>query len=116
MPQNFLDCDREEASLMPPSLRDWLPEDHLAWSLMVEASGARRSCRRVDHSRGAVLGLFSTGVSTTEIGDECGIFRDTFETHTSASAIRQWDLTGPPAGAGDVRQRERLIGASSSSP
>jgi hypothetical protein len=31
MPQNFLDCDREQAFLMPPSLRDWLPEDHLAW-------------------------------------------------------------------------------------
>ena len=31
MPQNFLECDREQAFLMPPSLRDWLPEDHLAW-------------------------------------------------------------------------------------
>jgi transposase len=31
MPQNFIDCDREQAFLMPPSLRDWLPADHLAW-------------------------------------------------------------------------------------
>lgn len=31
MGQNFLDCDREQAFLLPPSLRDWLPEDHLAW-------------------------------------------------------------------------------------
>jgi transposase len=31
MGQNFIDCDREQAFLMPPSLRDWLPEDHLAW-------------------------------------------------------------------------------------
>ena len=31
MSQNFLDCDREQAFLMPPSLRDWLPQDHLAW-------------------------------------------------------------------------------------
>jgi transposase len=31
MPQNFLDCDREQAFLLPPSLRDWLPGDHLAW-------------------------------------------------------------------------------------
>jgi transposase len=31
MPQNFIDCDREQAFLLPPSLRDWLPEDHLAW-------------------------------------------------------------------------------------
>jgi transposase len=34
MPQNFLDCDREQAFLMPPSLRDWLPEDHLAWFVL----------------------------------------------------------------------------------
>jgi transposase len=31
MAQNFIDCDREQGFLMPPSLRDWLPEDHLAW-------------------------------------------------------------------------------------
>jgi transposase len=31
MPQNFIGFDREQAFLMPPSLRDWLPEDHLAW-------------------------------------------------------------------------------------
>ncbi len=38
MPQNFIDCDREQAFLMPPSLRDWLPEDHLAW-FVIEAVG-----------------------------------------------------------------------------
>jgi hypothetical protein len=31
MPQNFIDCDREQAFLLPPSLRDWLAQDHLAW-------------------------------------------------------------------------------------
>src|SRR5215207_1115527 len=31
MPQNFIECGREQAFLMPPSLREWLPEDHLAW-------------------------------------------------------------------------------------
>src|ERR1700737_1324066 len=31
MTQNFIGCDREQAFLMPPSLRDWLPADHLAW-------------------------------------------------------------------------------------
>ena len=34
MPQNFIDCGREQAFLMPPSLRDWLAEDHLAWFLI----------------------------------------------------------------------------------
>jgi hypothetical protein len=34
MPQDFLTCDREQAFLMPPSLRDWLPEEHLAWFVL----------------------------------------------------------------------------------
>jgi len=38
MPQNFLDCDREQAFLMPPSLRDWLAEDHLAWFVLETVS------------------------------------------------------------------------------
>jgi transposase len=29
--QNFLPCEREQELLLPPSLREWLPEDHLAW-------------------------------------------------------------------------------------
>jgi transposase len=36
MPQNLRACDRDRALLLPPSLRDWLPEDHLA-SLVLEA-------------------------------------------------------------------------------
>jgi transposase len=28
---NFLACERDQELLLPPSLRDWLPEDHLAW-------------------------------------------------------------------------------------
>jgi transposase len=31
MGQNFLACDREQELLLPPSLREWLPEGHLAW-------------------------------------------------------------------------------------
>ena len=38
MPQNFVACDREQELLLPPSLREWLPEDHLAW-LVLEAVG-----------------------------------------------------------------------------
>ena len=34
MAQNFLPCDREQELLLPPSLREWLPEDHLAWFLI----------------------------------------------------------------------------------
>jgi transposase len=31
VPQNFVECGREQAFLMPPSLREWPPEDHLGW-------------------------------------------------------------------------------------
>jgi transposase len=31
MAQNFIACDREQELLLPPSLRAWLPEGHLAW-------------------------------------------------------------------------------------
>ena len=34
MARNFLACDREQVLVMPPSLRDWLPEDHLAWFVL----------------------------------------------------------------------------------
>jgi transposase len=34
MAQNFLGCDREQAFLMPPDPRDWLPEGHLAWFVL----------------------------------------------------------------------------------
>ncbi len=31
MEPNFLECDRDQTLLLPPSLREWLPEGHLAW-------------------------------------------------------------------------------------
>ena len=31
MAQNFLACDRDQELLLPPSLREWLPEEHFAW-------------------------------------------------------------------------------------
>jgi transposase len=34
MPQNFLRCDRDQALLMPPSLREWIGDDHLAWLVL----------------------------------------------------------------------------------
>ena len=36
MAQNFLTSDRDQPLLLPPDLRDWLPEDHLAW-FVIEA-------------------------------------------------------------------------------
>jgi transposase len=31
---NFLSCDRDQELLLPPSLREWLAEDHLAWFVL----------------------------------------------------------------------------------
>jgi hypothetical protein len=34
MAQNFISCDRGQVMLLPPSLTDWLAEDHLAWTVL----------------------------------------------------------------------------------
>ncbi|MEO8690727.1 MAG: IS1182 family transposase, partial [Solirubrobacteraceae bacterium] len=34
MAQDFIACDREQELLLPPSLREWLPEQHLAWFVL----------------------------------------------------------------------------------
>ena len=38
MTQRFLPCERDQQYLMPASLRDWLPEDHLAWFVLEAVS------------------------------------------------------------------------------
>jgi transposase len=39
MGQNFIACDRDQELLLPPSLREWLPEDHLAWFVVEAVAG-----------------------------------------------------------------------------
>jgi len=34
MSQNFVAVDREQAFLLPPDVREWLPEGHLAWLIL----------------------------------------------------------------------------------
>ncbi len=34
MPQNYIACDRDQELLLPPNLRDWLPDEHLAWFVL----------------------------------------------------------------------------------
>ena len=58
MPQNFLWFEREQVLLMAPSLRDWLPEDHLAWFMLASVEklelGVFYACYRADgHGRAA---------------------------------------------------------------
>ena len=39
MAQNFIGCDREQSFLLPPDVRDWLPEGHLAWFVLNAVAG-----------------------------------------------------------------------------
>ena len=86
MPQNFIDCDREQVFLLPPSLRDWLPEDHLAWFVLdtverLDLSAFYAAYRADGHGRAAyepsvmvslVLYGFSTNVcSSRQIECHC---------------------------------------------
>jgi hypothetical protein len=34
MPQNFIACDRGQTMLMPPDLSEWVPDDHVVWSIL----------------------------------------------------------------------------------
>ena len=34
MAQHFLSCDRDQSFLLPPDLREWLPQDHFAWFVL----------------------------------------------------------------------------------
>src|ERR1700760_4692813 len=34
MAREFVSCDRGQMLLMPPSLAEWLPEDHLVWTIL----------------------------------------------------------------------------------
>jgi hypothetical protein len=34
MAQNFIACDRGQTMLMPPDLVEWVPDDHVVWSIL----------------------------------------------------------------------------------
>src|ERR1700758_3781896 len=58
MSQNFIDCDREQAFLLPPSLRDWMPAGHLVWTVLaaveeMDLSAFYRAYRDDGHGRPA---------------------------------------------------------------
>src|SRR4051794_27138173 len=58
MAQNFIGCDREQELLLPPSLRGWLPADHLAWFVIdavaeMDLAGFYAAYRQDGHGRAA---------------------------------------------------------------
>jgi transposase len=58
MAQKFLTCDRDQELLLPPSLREWLAEDHLAWFVLevvdeLDLAAFYGAYRRDGHGRAA---------------------------------------------------------------
>jgi transposase len=58
MPQNFIECGREQVFLMPPDVREWLPEGHLAWFVIdavaeMDLSAFYAAYRQDGHGRAA---------------------------------------------------------------
>src|SRR4051794_29473405 len=59
MGQNFLAADREQAFLLPPDVRDWLPEADFAWFVLdavaqMDLGAFYGAYRRDGHGRGGV--------------------------------------------------------------
>ncbi len=46
---NFVDCDRDQAFLLPPDLRDWIPEDDLAHFVIEAVEQVAMSAFKVNH-------------------------------------------------------------------
>jgi transposase len=58
MAQNFMACDREQSFLLPPDVREWLPEEHLAWFVIdavgvIETAAFYAAYREDGHGRAA---------------------------------------------------------------
>ena len=87
MAQRFIACDREQSFLMPPDVREWLPEDHFAWFVLeaVEAMdldvfyGAYRSDGRArpafDPAMMVPLILYVCARDAVVEGDRAGVRR-----------------------------------------
>jgi transposase len=79
MAYNFLRGDRDQPFLLPPDLRDWLPEDHLAWFILdvvdqLDLAPFLRSYRADGHGHpaydpktllGVLLYAYATGVRSS---------------------------------------------------
>src|SRR5918995_5716900 len=90
MGQNFLAADREQAFLLPPDVRDWLPEAHFAWFVLdavaqMDLGAFYAAYRRDGHGRAAfepsmVVALLlygSAGINRHGVGDGRALRRRT---------------------------------------
>ena len=85
MGQRFVACDRDQSFLMPPDLRDWLPEGHLGWFVLDAVAamelGSFYAAYRVDgRSRPAydpammvalLLYAYARGIRSSRVIERC---------------------------------------------
>jgi transposase len=85
MADNFLECDRDQAFLLPPDLRDWLPADHLSWFVLdvidqLDLGPFLKADRADGHGRGrlpaadaagVLLYAYSTGIRSSRQIERC---------------------------------------------
>src|SRR5271166_5904565 len=76
MPQNFIACDRDQELLPPPNLREWLPEDHLAWFVLaavkeMDVSAFLGAYRADGHGRPAANGRRTKFTSSARSRPQC---------------------------------------------
>jgi transposase len=56
MSQTFIACDREQAFLLPPSLDEWLPEDHFARFVIAAVDAMDLSAFSADYRADGMAG------------------------------------------------------------
>jgi transposase len=77
MGARFIGCDREQVFLMPPSLRDWVAEGHLVWTVLDAVAELDLSAIYADYrddGRGrpayepSMMGRIPAVVATLDVG------------------------------------------------
>jgi transposase len=85
MGQNFITADRDQVLLMPPSLVDWLPEEHFVWTVLgaveqmdlagfyggYRANGQGRAAYDPQLMLSLLLYAYATGVSSSRQIERC---------------------------------------------
>jgi hypothetical protein len=77
MAYNFLACDRDQAFLLPPDLRDWLPADQLAWFVrdvvdQLDLGPFLKAYRADGHGRAPTSPRRCSAYSSTRTRSACG--------------------------------------------
>jgi hypothetical protein len=89
---NFIPCGREQSFLMPPSLTDWVGEDHLAWFVLDAFS-------QMD------LSAFNAGVAGTKVKANAAVADASY---WSEANVRD---ASPPGGRASHRDEDGLEAA-----